>query len=977
MKRTLAFRTLAGAAALALVVGGLFYFMVAAIRAERDASDQARISDNRIAATIGAQKLVVDLETGLRGYLITEDPRFLAPWDAALGSLPRTQGRLTALVAGDPAPERMVRALETDVSNYVAEHGRPLIVATRAGTTRTERRALTSEGKRRVDGMRTRFAALVAMQRRDAAVSHRHADAMSDRALLFGTFGLVASILLVILFCGYQVRFVLRPIRRVGAAARRLAQGDLSARVVERGSGEVGDLGRSFNVMADSLEHTRDELESQNSELEAQQGELESVVEELAEGKERFERLYRIGRAISSATELEDVAQTVVDELGELAGAELGVVYARTPGDQGDFSCVASRGIDAAGADPVRPGVGLAGRAIAEAHMVVAGGGDSGIAVETFGGRIVARHEVHLPLGSGSDVVGVLTLARVAGGPFRPRDLELLEYLAGRAGAGVANALTLRTVRDQAALNRAVLDTAADAFLSVSADGAIVAWNAAAERMSGWTADEAIGANVLELLLPPHSHGRVAELVEGDEAQGEIDVRHRDGHELPVEVVVSPLQRHGEMTYNAFIRDISERRRADLYMGAQYAVTRVLSESSTLGEARDGVIEALGRALGWQVGVAWLIDEERGLMRPTACWASEDVDAAEFLELTTTSTFGRGEALPGRVWETGEPLWIEDLSREPGFPRGGAAKRAGLHGSLSFPIISGRHFIGTVEFFSNEVERPDPELLALLATVGAQIGQFSERKRVELEADRLKDEFFALVSHELRTPLTSIIGYLELVLEDPTDLSPDARRFLGVVERNSLRLHRLVGDLLFVAQVEAGRLSLDRAAVPIEQVVQDSIEAARPGAEENDVALRLRADAVGSCEGDADRLGQMLDNLVSNAIKFTPAGGAVDVYLTGRGSGALIEVRDSGVGIPEDEQHRLFQRFFRSSTATARAIPGVGLGLTISRAIVEAHGGTIVFESEEGRGTTFRVELPMKQRPNTHHPSNTPREVVL
>jgi signal transduction histidine kinase len=341
------------------------------------------------------------------------------------------------------------------------------------------------------------------------------------------------------------------------------------------------------------------------------------------------------------------------------------------------------------------------------------------------------------------------------------------------------------------------------------------------------------------------------------------------------------------------------------------------------------------------------------------------------------STFRKGEPLPGVVWETREPHWIEDLEREPAFPRAGAAKRAGLHASLSFPIVGANRLVGLTEFFSHEVAQPDPELLALLSAVGAQIGQFSDRKRAELEADRLKDEFFALVSHELRTPLTSIIGYLELVQEDADALDPQATRFLQVVERNSRRLHRLVGDLLFVAQVEAGRLSLDTHAVPLDGVVNDCVEAARPRAEENGVILRARTEDVGILHGDGDRLGQMLDNLVSNAVKFTGEGGTVDVYLARRGGKALLEVRDSGIGIPGEEQDRLFQRFFRSSTATERAIPGVGLGLTISRAIVEAHGGTIGFESEEGRGTTFRVELPLDAQPSVPDPTESPREVVL
>ena len=988
MKRTLTLRTVSGAAFLALVIAALFWFMLAAIRAENDATRQARFSDDRIAATIEAQKLVIDMETGLRGYLITEQERFLAPWENARAALPSTESKLTSTVRGDEDAELLVRGIRTDVSSYIAEHGRPLVaMVARGNASRAERQALTAEGKQRVDDLRAEFGDLIASQRRVVADARRDADDLSDRALLFGALGLIGSVLLVVLFCGYQLRFVLRPVRRVGLAARRLAGGDLSARVKERGGGEVGDMARAFNVMADSLEHNRDELESQNSELEAQQAELERAVDELAQEKARVERLYRVGRAISSASELEQVAQVVVDELADLAGAEIGAVYARTSGRRNAFECVAARGLQPASLPWVVPNVGLTGRAVGEKRMLTATMGESGVVIKTLGAEIVGRHEVHLPLVNGTDVVGVVTLVRVADVPFGGSDLEVLDYLAGRAGAGIAGALTLREARDQAALTRAVLDTAADAFVSIDSNGVITGWNSAAERLFGWSAGEAIGKFLRDTIVPERYHDRHERTLERIVSGGrpmrnagrpiEFEARHRDGHELPVEVLISPLERGGELTFNAFIRDIAARRRADLYMGAQLAVTRVLSEAPSLAEARQGVIEALGVALGWQVGTAWVLDEDAGALRPTAFWSADEVDAGEFHEMTIGSSFDRGEGLPGLVWQTGEPRWIEDLDHERAFPRAGAAKRAGLHGALAFPVASDSGFIGMVEFFSHEVKRPDPELLSMLGTVGAQIGQFSERKRAELEADRLKDEFFALVSHELRTPLTSIIGYLEIVLEDEDLLHPAGRRYLDIVERNSRRLHRLVGDLLFVAQVEAGRLSLDRTVIPLERIVHECVDAARPRAEENEVALRVRIDAAGSCHGDGDRLGQMLDNLISNAVKFTPEGGHVDVRFTRARDRAVVEVRDTGVGIPADEQGRLFQRFFRSTTATERAIPGVGLGLTISRAIVEAHGGTIDFESEEGRGTTFRVELPLDADLSTHDPSDTPREVVL
>jgi PAS domain S-box-containing protein len=228
------------------------------------------------------------------------------------------------------------------------------------------------------------------------------------------------------------------------------------------------------------------------------------------------------------------------------------------------------------------------------------------------------------------------------------------------------------------------------------------------------------------------------------------------------------------------------------------------------------------------------------------------------------------------------------------------------------------------------------------------------------ELDRLKDEFIALVSHELRTPLTSIRGYTELMLDGEAGaLTDDQRQFLGVVERNSHRLLHLVGDLLFLAQVEAGKLVLDVGALDLGAVASESVETARPQAEAKGVTLTLATGPAPPIAGDRARIAQLLDNLVSNAVKFTPESGRVDVRVRVDGSQAVLEVRDSGMGIPASEQEYLFDRFFRSSGATEQAIQGTGLGLAISKAIVDAHAGRITVASQEGAGTTFRVALPL------------------
>jgi signal transduction histidine kinase len=236
-----------------------------------------------------------------------------------------------------------------------------------------------------------------------------------------------------------------------------------------------------------------------------------------------------------------------------------------------------------------------------------------------------------------------------------------------------------------------------------------------------------------------------------------------------------------------------------------------------------------------------------------------------------------------------------------------------------------------------------------------QLLSFQNEQLVEL--DTLKDEFVSNVSHELRTPLTSISGYVELMLEDEAD--EEKRNYLAIVDRNAERLLGLVSDLLFSARLQGGRLELERADVDLQQLLQHTIESARPRAEAAGVVLTVTASSVPIVSGEAVRLAQLLDNLVSNAIKFTPSGGHVDVRLSSGDGLVRLEVSDTGIGIPEQERERLFERFFRSQTALDRQIQGTGLGLYISKAIVEAHGGRIGVDSTTGEGTTFVVEIPV------------------
>ncbi|HEX9378487.1 MAG TPA: HAMP domain-containing sensor histidine kinase [Gaiellaceae bacterium] len=262
---------------------------------------------------------------------------------------------------------------------------------------------------------------------------------------------------------------------------------------------------------------------------------------------------------------------------------------------------------------------------------------------------------------------------------------------------------------------------------------------------------------------------------------------------------------------------------------------------------------------------------------------------------------------------------------------------------------------GLVRSF-DRVRRDERAARAEAESAQRQLVRQNEQLR---ETDRLKDEFVALISHDLRTPLTSIMGYLELVLDDE-NLTEEQRGFLNVADRNADRLLRLVNDLLFVARFEAGELELRRAELDLAAVVRQSVEESGPRAAAGRVELTCEAGDVSSVQADKGRMFQLVENLVSNAIKFTPAGGDVRVSVTPVNGVVRLEVVDTGIGIASEEQQRLFERFFRASTASEHQIPGTGLGLYITRAIVEAHGGSIAVRSGPGEGTSFCVELPAR-----------------
>jgi signal transduction histidine kinase/ActR/RegA family two-component response regulator len=349
----------------------------------------------------------------------------------------------------------------------------------------------------------------------------------------------------------------------------------------------------------------------------------------------------------------------------------------------------------------------------------------------------------------------------------------------------------------------------------------------------------------------------------------------------------------------------------------------------------------------------------------------------EFDRLTPTMQFIKGVGLPGQIWETGKPMWIDNIAADENFPRANIAAREGLRGAFGFPLLAGNTVWGVIEFFSPDIREPDEELLHMAAGIGGQIGQFTERRRAEEEraellkreraaraeaekANRLKDEFLATLSHELRTPLNAVIGWARMLNSGRLDRE-NSRHALEVIERNAWAQKQIIEDILDVSRVITGKLQINPSPVDLVAVTDAALDAVRPAMEAKEINIETIIDAnLRMISGDADRLQQVIWNILSNAAKFTPTGGRVKIAVNQTNTHAQIQVSDTGPGIDPAFLPYVFERFRQADGSTTRTHGGLGLGLAIVRHLVELHGGTIgVQNGENGVGAIFTIRLPL------------------
>jgi PAS domain S-box-containing protein len=591
------------------------------------------------------------------------------------------------------------------------------------------------------------------------------------------------------------------------------------------------------------------------------------------------------------------------------------------------------------------------------------------------------------------------------------RDLEqLAEQLQDQASHLQEQTAELEALNEEMATSearlRSTIDSSLDAIVMTDDASVIMEWNHHAERLFGWSADEAIGQTLAQTIIPPrfregHQRGIDHYLATGEgpilNRRIEISAIRRDGTEFPVELTVAPARSGTRVLFNAFIRDLTEQKAAERRLTAEHAVTRVVAESHTLHEAAPRLLQVIGESLHWPVGVFWVMDTDGEQLCFAGRWTAPDAADPGQGVADPALTFGRGRGLPGRVWERGEPTWVSDVTRDANFPRAARAAEAGLHGAFAFPIRAADELMGVIEFFHESVLAPDPALLEAVDAIGRDIGQSIKRVRAEEardqalhelaeanqrlasrtteaeSANRAKTEFLANMSHELRTPINAIIGYSELLEMGITGpITPAQRAQLGRVRASSQHLLGLIEEILDLSKIEAGRFRVERVAAPVVETVDAALALVTPQAAEKGLHLALDCDPGADTwfMGDPDRVRQILVNLLSNAVKFTAGGGrasihcnvshapADDAQLAGAGPWVRLQVEDTGMGIAPDQVEAIFQPFVQADMGRTRAHGGTGLGLTISRQLARLMEGDLTVRTAPGEGSCFTLWLP-------------------